>query len=114
MVQIIALPFSIMCSVCAISPFARGIFLGIFIKPHYDEFEIAALSRARHFSLWIINGLVISLCAWCYLGAALDIPYPITARNWISVAMLFLLLPPLLPDVIAEWIIPFPPEGDEA
>ncbi len=111
--QIIVMPFSIMLVNCMISPFSRGMFLGMFINPPYDEYEIAALNRARHISLWIINGLVISLCAWCYFGAVIDIPHPITARNWISVAMCFLVIPPLLPAVIAEWIIPLPPEGDE-
>ncbi len=99
--------------ISAVSPMSRGFMSFGLHNPYYDEFEVATLNRSRHISLWIIIALTSLLCLWSGLGAAYKFVHPQTALDWFSIATMLLILAPILPYIIAEWIIPLPPEGEE-
>ncbi len=83
-------------------------------NPKPDEMEIDALHRAQKIALPVNMIIILSLCIWCAVGAAYNIPYPDTKRDWMSVGFSLMLILPFITHVIAEWIIPISPEGDEA
>lgn len=83
-------------------------------NPIADEMEIDALHRAQKIALPINMIIILSLCIWCAAGAAYDIPRPDTKRDWTSVGFSLMLILPLMPYVIVEWITPIVTEADEA
>ncbi len=98
----------------AVTPMSRGFMSFGLHYPHYDEFEVATLNQSRHISLWIIIALTWLLCLWCGLGTAYKFVHPQTTLDWLSIGTVLLILTPMLPYIIAEWITLLPPEGDKA
>lgn len=95
------------------SPFARDSWATRRGVGSYDEFERDALAHATRRAYAVLLGVASALMGWLWIAPDLGWPAPQTQQDWSAFGFAFLFVGGALPVIFAEWMVPFPPEGDE-
>jgi hypothetical protein len=78
-----------------------------------DEVETALFAHYNIIAHNISIILVIALFGWIAFAASNQNMLPASWRSWLTVGMAFAGILYIMPTLIAEWRVPFPPKGDE-
>ena len=105
-------PFLLVIILAGPSPFARDTWLGRRADREFDEFELAALSRATTRAYSVLTSLLCAIVAWLWLARIFDWPVPRTPLDWSSLAFAILAITAGLPTLCAELMVPLPPDED--
>lgn len=89
------------------SPFAALLTPVSVITNRLDEYQRALRDRMQAYSFRILALAAVLLCAWGWLAADFDLPFPNTSTQWMYLQFLFLFGALVLPVALAEWIVPF-------
>ncbi len=96
------------------SPFARSIYFGVIDEDDYDEFEIRFLHRSTKIAYCFLLITMMVFSIWMWIGTSTsNVVIPNTSDHWKFIIYAISFIGSMLPVAIAEWTIPFPPEGDE-